>query len=416
VSSRLGLELGPTLVRAVRLERRGGRPRIVELHWDPDAPMEMAGSLRESLGPAGRIAVTVDLSFLFAKQVRLPPVSAGEKRRILALEPERFFPVRGEELILAARESDNLVFAARASLLESWLAALETLGPVELMEPAPVSLARALGRVDGGKATLVLQTPDETIGIAEVGDGRLRQVRRAADPQELGAAIQSAADAGQSIYLRPLNGNANWNPGEVPRATLPSVAGVAPSHLAAYGAVLGLGDALDESLLPADVVSRIGSKRRRSLLLAGLTSILALLFVLLSLDGLRSRTLSTLETESARLRHPAEQALALQRQADALESESRAVSAIDAERMDPPGALAALTRRLPPGAYLTSVRGSGRDWQIDGYAPEAAPLVGRLEEDPLFDRVHFLTATSRTRMNGKVYESFSIALRLVPAP
>jgi hypothetical protein len=30
--------------------------------------------------------------------------------------------------------------------------------------------------------------------------------------------------------------------------------------------------------------------------------------------------------------------------------------------------------------------------------------------------VHFLSATRRTRMDGKLYESFSIALRLVPAP
>ena len=87
-----------------------------------------------------------------------------------------------------------------------------------------------------------------------------------------------------------------------------------------------------------------------------------------------------------------------------------------AERLDPVAALAALTRRLGPGAHLTVLRSSGPDWQIEGYAREAAPLVARLEEDPLFEEVHFLSATSRTRLNGRVYESFSIALRLVPAP
>ena len=417
MSSRLGLELGPHLVRAVRLERWSRQPRVLELHWDPNAPAAMAESLREGLGPAGHVAVTVDLSFLFAKQVRLPPVSAVEKRRILSLEPERFFPVRGEDLIVATRENDNLVFAARAALLGSWLAALETVGPVELMEPSPVSLARALGRVDDGDATVVLQSPDDTVGIAEIGGGRLNQIRRAAEPDELTAAIADSGNGRKPVYLRPLNGNSDWQPaGGPPRGALPSVAGIAPSHLAAYGAVLGLGASLDESLLPTELAGRITGKRRRSLLLAGLTCLLALLFVVLSLDGLRSRTLGRLEAESGRFRQPAERALGLQRRADAMERESRAINAIAAERMDVSGALAALTRRLPMGAYLTSLRGSGRDWQIDGFAPEAASLVGRLEEDPLFDRVHFLNATSRTRLNGKVYESFSIALHLVPAP
>lgn len=91
------------------------------------------------------------------------------------------------------------------------------------------------------------------------------------------------------------------------------------------------------------------------------------------------------------------------------------VAAMGTGRPDPVAAFAALTRRLPPGAYLTALRASGSDWQIDGYAREAAPLVPRLEEDPLFSDVHFLTATSRTRLNRQVYESFSIALRLVPA-
>ncbi|HEY0350503.1 MAG TPA: PilN domain-containing protein, partial [Gemmatimonadales bacterium] len=103
-------------------------------------------------------------------------------------------------------------------------------------------------------------------------------------------------------------------------------------------------------------------------------------------------------------------------QADALGTEARAVAAIDAARVDPIGALAALTQRLPPATYISALRGTGREWQLDGYAREAAPLVGRLEEDPWFENVHFLSATSRTRMNGTLYESFSIALRLVPAP
>ena len=416
---RLGLELGPNLVRAVRLDRWGrNRVQIFEHHWDPADPAPVVAALRESLGTVGRIAVTVDLSFLFAKQVRLPPLSAVEKRRILNLEPERFFPVRAEELVLAAREEDNLVFAVRTSVLRAWLEAFEAVGPVELVEPLPVSLARVLGKVDGGEATLLMEEKGEGVGIAEIGAGRVRSIRRTSDPSEVTSAVGDTAQSARQVYRRPLNGNANWQPleGVTGAGELPSVAGVAPSHLGAYGAALGIGSELDEGLLPADLARRITRRRRRSLILGGLACVLALVFALLSLDAFRSRTLRKLEVESARLRQSAERALTFQRQTDALGQEARSVAAIEAERMDPVTAFAALTRRLPPGAHVSALRATGRDWQIDGVAREAAPLVGRLEDDPWFENVHFLSATSRTRMDGKLYESFSIAFRLVPAP
>jgi Tfp pilus assembly protein PilN len=418
VSARLGVELGPELVRAVRLDGWGRRLQILELHWDPTHPAQMVAELRESLGPAARLAVTVDLSFLFAKQVRLPQLSAVEKRRILTLEPERFFPVRGEELVLAARDEDNLVFAARASVLGGWLEALEAIGAVELVEPSPVSLARIVGKVDSGDVMILMQGNDQGVGIAEIGAGRVRRIRRTSDPSELATAVAETAKMTRQIYLRPLNGNAAWHPlgAALDVGELPSIAGVAPSHLAAYGAALGIGSGLDEALLPTELARRITRRRRRALSLGCTACVLALVFALLSLDEFRSRTLRRLEAESAPLHQPAERTLALQRQADILRQEAQSVAALKAERLDPLLALAALTRRLPPGAYLTALRATGRDWQIDGYAREAAPLVGRLEEDAWFDNVHFLTATSRTRMDGKLYESFSIALRLVPAP
>lgn len=419
MTARLGIELGPELVRAVRLDRWGrDRVQISEYHWDPADPDALVAALRESVGAVSRLGVSVDLSFLFAKQVRLPPLSAVEKRRILNLEPERFFPVRAEELVMAAREDDNLVFAVRASVLGAWLDALETIAPVELVEALPVSLARALGRVDPGDAMVLMEEKSETVGIALIGAGRVRSVRRATDPTEVTSAITQTRDAARPIYCRPLNGNADWQPLGAAAGTdgLPSVAGVAPSHLAAYGAALGIGGELDEALLPADLAQRITRRRRRSLVVGGVACVLALAFALFSLDDFRGRTLRKLEVESARLREPAERALAFQRQADALGQEARSVAAIEAERIDAIVALAALTRRLPPGANISALRATGREWQIDGIAREAAPLVGQLEDDPRFENVHFLSATSRTRAGGRLYESFSIAFRLVPPP
>jgi Tfp pilus assembly protein PilN len=422
VSLRVGIELGPELIRAVRLGRWGRtRPYTVELHWDPEQPDKAVAALRESMGEIGRLSLAVDLSFLFAKQVRLPPLTAAEKRRILTLEPERFFPVRAEELVLSLRAEDNLVFAARAAVLGAWLAAFETLAPIELVEPSPVSLARALGRAHPQETTILMESKDESVGILEIAAGRVRRVRRiGADPVELAAAMAATVKGNSPVYLRPLNGNQGWHPhgetGETSGRELPSVARVPPSHLAAYGAALGLGRELDEALLPADLSRRIGGRRRRAFAVGAVACMLALAFALFSLDGFRSRTLSKLDTEIAQVREPAEEVLALERQADALTREARGVGRIEAERLDPVAALGALTRRLPPGAHLTALRSTGPDWQIDGFAREAAPLVARLEEDPLFEGVHFLSATSRTRLDGKVYESFSIALRLVSAP
>jgi hypothetical protein len=421
VSATIGVELGPDLIRAVRREGWGGtRVLTFEQHWDPDEPGEAIAALRKNLGKIGRLAVTVDLSFLFAKHVRLPALPTPEKRRVLSLEPERFFPVRGEDLVLAVRGQDNLVFAMRATLLEPWLEALETIAPVELVEPSPVSLARALGRSDPRVSTILTEEKGEGVGIVEVGGGRVRRIRRIqSDPVELSAAVAATVEAGP-VYLRPLNGKRGWLPSaavEMEKAgELPAVAGVPASHLAAYGAALGLGGDLGEALLPVDISRQIIGRRRRTVAIAALACTLALVFAMFSLDAFRSRTLGKLDAEIARVREQGEEALALERQADALGRETRAVASLDASRIDFVGALAALTRRLPTGAHLQALRSTGADWQIDGYTREAAPLVSVLEEDPRFKDVHFLTATSRVPLGGKTYESFSIALRLVPAP
>src|SRR5205823_12405420 len=113
VIARLGVELGPRAIRAVRVEgwpRRG--TRVVEIEWDPDSPDEAVGTLAEHLGAVRRIAVAVDLPLLFIKRVKLPALPAAERRNILRLEPERFFAVRSEDLVSAVRD-DDLVFAVK---------------------------------------------------------------------------------------------------------------------------------------------------------------------------------------------------------------------------------------------------------------------------------------------------------------
>src|SRR6266511_5114447 len=78
--------------------------------------------------------------------------------------------------------------------------------------------------------------------------------------------------------------------------------------------------------------------------------------------------------------------------------------------------LRALSRQLPAGAVVRGLRSTGGEWQVDGYAPNAARLLAALGATPEFKEVHFLSATNRAQLGDRTYESFSLAFRFVPAP
>src|SRR2546426_7316880 len=104
IMARLGIELGARTLRGVRLEGwYRTRARTVEIEWDREHPAEAVAALRQHFGPARRIALALDLPLLFTKQVQLPALGPAGKRSILRLEPERFFPVRGEDIVPAVR-------------------------------------------------------------------------------------------------------------------------------------------------------------------------------------------------------------------------------------------------------------------------------------------------------------------------
>src|ERR1700729_2850446 len=109
--TRVGLQLGAQHVRAVVL---AGWPRrdvqSFEVPFDPEHPEDAIASLGPMLGTPARIAVAVDLQLLRTKRVTLPALPAAERRNILQLEPERFFAVRGEDIVAAVRDEDGLVF------------------------------------------------------------------------------------------------------------------------------------------------------------------------------------------------------------------------------------------------------------------------------------------------------------------
>ena len=421
--ARLGMELGARTIRAVRVEGwPNPRTRALEIEWDRENPEEAAQALRQHLGGARRVAVALDLPLLSVKRVKLPAVPAAERRNILRLEPERFFALRAEDVVPAVRADDDLVFAAREAPLAGWLAALERLAPVETVEPAPVALARALAGAPLADAVILLDSGDDGIGLVEIRGGRVTRARRLFG-DIAAAATALAADGGPAtLYVSP------WNEERVralaallPDATLrplPAVANLAAPFLPAYGAALAIGSEPDfaGTLIPPDLARGIRARHRRELGLAAATAAVALVFALTSIDSWRARATRRLDADLQVLRERAAPALAVETQLEAMARQTRAIRQIDLERPDPLRLLRALSRQLPAGAVVRGLRSTGGEWQVDGYAPNAARLLAALGATPEFKEVHFLSATNRAQLGDRTYESFSLAFRFVPAP
>ncbi|NIQ99096.1 MAG: hypothetical protein GTN78_02685 [Gemmatimonadales bacterium] len=423
MSSRLGIEIGPRRLRAVRFRGLASRRfKVMELEWDGEALTDAVAELKEQFGAAGAVAVAVDLESLLVKRVKLPPLPLRERRRILALEPERFFPVRAEELVVSVREEDDLVFATRLEQLNRWVSALEQLGPVELAEAVPISLARACCRA--GLPTAAIITPPldgRCTALIEIVDGRVTGVRKVyGSAADAAAALAETGARSPAVYVTPWSDEAAGNvTGALPGATvkpLPAPRGLAAPYAAAYGAALGIGKKAGETLASPDLVHRIAVRQRRRLAVAAVGFAAALGFALLSLDNFRARAMNHLDSDLAVLRQRATAVLDLQAEAEALNRESRALADIAAQRADPLRVLLAVSRLLPPDAHIRALRGTVGEWQLDGYAKDAARLIPIFEASAAFEDAHFLRATNRAQIGADTYEEFSLALRYLPTP
>ncbi|HET9385031.1 MAG TPA: PilN domain-containing protein, partial [Gemmatimonadales bacterium] len=197
----------------------------------------------------------------------------------------------------------------------------------------------------------------------------------------------------------------------------PAVTGVSPQFLPALGAALALGrpSRADHSLATADLATRIGRRKRRELAIAIVACAAALILALGSADGWRNRALTKLQNDLAALRERAAPALAIQSEIQSVQQEAQTIRAVTLDRPEPLRVLAALTRRLPPEAYVRSLRFAGADWQIDGYAPNAARVLAELGGAPEFADVRFLTATTRVTLGSRTYETFALAFRFAAA-
>jgi hypothetical protein len=385
--SSVGIELTPELVRAVSRSRwRGSHQRTLEVRWDPAQPEPTVAAFREALGPVGRIALSVSLGFLHVKRVNLPPVPPSDRKRMLALEPDRYFPVQGEPLAIALSAETDLAFAMDAALLERWIDAFTAWGPVEVAEPAPVSFARALAGRGADGTYRVAAGPGE-LGVVELRGGRVDSARRLPGPSDI--------------------------PGLLP---LPDLAGVSAEFLAASGVVGAFGAPFSEMLTTERVADGIHARRVTSALLASAACAAALVFALWSLDGSRERTLRETRAAAAAIEPRAADAVELQNELTSIRTEMAQIQQLGGTATtDALGVLAALSERLPPGAAVASLALQADEWRVEGTAADASQIVPLLDADDRFQDVRILSASTRFRDGARTSETFSVAFRARPA-
>jgi hypothetical protein len=422
----LGVELTEANIRAVCLE--GWRTRTVrtaDVRWDPSDPASGISALFNEFGRGTRVAVAIDLSLLFVKRLKLPPVPASEKRRIVSLEPDRFFPVRGgEELTVVVRDHDTLTFAANEEQLTAWLVALEILGPLDYVEPAPIALTRALSAAGIRDAKVLIDRGKSGCVSVDIVQGALHDARRVQGMVlQLISSLSESEHEGKTvppIYLEP------WDPqlsADLMRQheslevrALPSLAGVDPPSLVAYGAALGAESPLKDALVPRASAQRMQARRNRPRFVAAAACLAALGFALWSADYARARTERGLDAQLQALADRSSGTLALQAEQQRMTREEGVLARAERDRPEQLSTLLAVTQRLPADAHVVMLRAVGANWQLDGVAGNSARLIPVLEEHERLDSVRFLEATRRVEGGGRIRENFSLTLHAVRAP
>src|SRR3989442_4917029 len=154
--------------------------------------------------------------------------------------------------------------------------ALERLAPVDLVEPAPVALSRALARAPTplADAVMLFDGRADGIGLVELRGGRVSRARRLYGDLEAAAAVLTGDGAPTTLYLSRWSEEraaavAELLPG-VTLQPLPSVSDVAAPFLAAYRAALAVGTEPDfaGTLVSPELGRGIRARHRRQLGLA----------------------------------------------------------------------------------------------------------------------------------------------------
>jgi Tfp pilus assembly protein PilN len=390
----------------------------MEMEWSVEVPDDAVATLRDRFGTGNRIAVAVDVSALLVKRLTLPALSPEQRRQIVALDPERYFPVRDANLVVGVRD-DDLVVAAHAQQFDRLVDALSTLGVVESVEPAPMALARHLASVGMAGGALVVADPhDRDAAVALLEAGCVANLRKVpATSSDISDALQGIDAAAAPAFLFPWQDQlaaAIAETSGVECQTVPAPPGTTDSFAAAMGAWLGLTSPPELALISKRLQRRMAVRGWRRAALAGSALLLALALCLWSIDYRRERSLMLIERRVADQQDEASQVQTLLADVAAAEAEVSTLAAVARNRHDPLEVLLLVNRLLPQNSYLRSLHVAAHEWELDGYARDAARLIPTLEESEVLADVRFRTATTRVQLNNEAYESFSLALRYVP--
>jgi Tfp pilus assembly protein PilN len=398
--SRLGIEATPATLRAVAMRRLGrGVSRCVEVPWDPESPAEGIAALGAQCGPVDSLALAVGLGFTSVVRAELPPAPHEARERMLALEPERFFAT-AEPLETALVPGSDVAFGVSRAQLARWVAAFESLAPVTRVDPSAVAFARALRPVAGRNGTRsdVLASQATRTYALDAGEG------------ERGLITMRGS---RVVSVRRVAGDAEP---DAEYSAVPRIPDIAPTFLAALGAVLGDDASQQGTLWPVERRRAAQHTAARQMATALLAAVAGLVLAGAAFDRWRERTLVALEAEAERLTLEAAPALAAQQRLMLLAREDDIVRQVVGQRSNPAAGLAAIGLALPNDAVVTVARGTGSRWQIDGTARNVAPLVPRLDRSGAFENVRSLAASSRFLDGTRSRETFSIAFDVRSRP
>jgi general secretion pathway protein L len=126
----------------------------------------------------------------------------------------------------------------------------------------------------------------------------------------------------------------------------------------------------------------------------------------------QQRALASADEMIGSLKEPAREALALRGPADRLATVTAALKKAREQHASPLAALAAATKSLPDGTYLTAFRLRAGRLTMSGLSPSAAKLVGLLARTPTFREPAFDSPVVESATAG--LETFSISLNVAP--
>ena len=208
MSAAISLLLDADAVRIVRdhADATSSKP----IAWSPDDADAMVDAVRAQVGAPSAIVIVVGLGLLEIAQPDLPPMDAAARRAVLWRDGDRYFPIEEPVAVVCA---DAFAFAVPVRLLERWVRAIRTLGPVRAIVTAPQILARI---ADGGAWQLPAGAGER--GVVRMRNGLLVDVRRELSPSSTTAPANTASVKTASME------DANATAREAPMAVVDPVA------------------------------------------------------------------------------------------------------------------------------------------------------------------------------------------------